>query len=236
MTDKLVLRQVAPEYQGEFLIDDLKGMEGFTIYGNREFIGIDRLDTYGLLDGGSMTGLEDLLEDFENYIDYNDEDSEEFMKSIEYYICTELTDEKMLAIKNIIIESIESEFDLDYEETIMKIIEIIDGRKLEKTTIRGYCQGDWQEMIYDPEMVDPQVIESYYFNMGSEWEIGYIEYEDDEEIDFETVDLDYGTQYTTEWSDDEIRKQFAEWYNIDEKDVVMLEHDGYKMIPKYKVL
>lgn len=234
MMNKLVLRQIAPEYQGKWLVDDLKEMEGFAIYGNSDFIEIDTLDSYGLFDESKMTAFENLIEDFENYIDYNDDDSEEYMKSIEYYIHTKLTDEKMLAIKKTIIEYIENEFDVDYEEMIIKIIEIIDGRKLEKTTIRGCCQREWQEMIYDPEMVDPREIEAYYFNTGSEWEIGHIGYKDDEEIDFETAELDFGTQYTTEWSTDNIKKEFAEWYNIDEKDVIMLEFDGWKKTAHYK--
>lgn len=237
MMDKLVLRQVVPEYQGDWLLDDLRDMEGFMIYGNRDFIGIDVLNTYGLTDGGEMTGLETLVEDFENVMDYNEENpEEEFLEVIEYYIRTELTEEKMLAIRDIITESMESELDMDYEEMLIKIIEIIDGRKLERITICGYCQGDWQEMLYDPEKVDPREVETYYFNKGREWEIGHVEHEDDEEINFETVDLDFGTQYTLEWSDEEIRKQFAEWYDIDEKDVVMLGYDGYKIVPKYKVL
>ncbi len=236
MMKKLVCRQVAPENQGEWLIDDLKGMEGFAIYGNRDFIDIDRLNTYGLFDESRMTGLEALLEDFENIMDYNEENpEEEFMESIEYYIDTELTDEKKIAIMDIIIESIESKSDIDYEEAIMKIIEVIDGRKLEVTMIHGCCQRDWQYMIYDTEMVDPQMVESYYFNKGSEWEVGYVKYEDNEEVDFETVELD-DYQYTTEWSTVKIRKEFEECYGIDEKDVVMLEFDGYIKTPKYTAL
>lgn len=238
MISKLVLRQVPPEYQGDWLLDDLKAMEGFMIYGNRDFIGIDVLNTYGLTDGGDITGLENLIEDFDNAMNYNEEAFEDDWRDIlRYYVRTELDDEKMLAIK----EAILKYFDMGWSddnliETLVKIIKIIDGRKLETTVIRGCCQREWQDMLYDPELVDPREVEAYYFNTGTEWEIGHVEYEDDEEVDFETVDLDFGTQYTLEWSDDEIRKQFAEWYGMDKKDVVMLEFDGYIETPKYTAL
>lgn len=246
MMNKLVLRQVPPERQGEWLIDELRAMEGFAIYGNRDFKGIDNLNTYGLFEDGKFTNFENMLEDYEyvekGYESYEDLESELDQVTADY-INTKLTGEQIKAIRNVITEDFEGCWTFDYywtderfTECITKIIYIIDGRKLELDTIRGGIQGDWQSIIYDPEMVDIQEIEAYYFNTGTEWEVGYVEYEDDETIDFETVELDFGTQYTTEWSCDEIKKQFDDCYNIYEEDVIMLGFDGYVKTPKYKAL
>ena len=238
MNSKLVLRQVPPEYQGEWLLEDLKAMEGFIIHGNREFISIDVLNTYGLTDGGDMIGLENLIEDFDNAMNYNEETFEDDWRDIlKYYVRTELDDEKMLAIKEAILEYFDMEWsDDNLIETLIKIIKIIDGRKLETIEIHGCCQREWQDVLYDPELVGPQLIEGYYFNTGTEWEIGHVEYEDDEEVDFETVELDFGFHYTLEWSDDRIRKEFADCYHIDEEDIIMLEFDGYIKVPRYKIV
>ena len=58
MNSKLVLRQVPPELQGEWLLENLRAMEGFMIYGNRDFYGIDTLNTYDLTGDGEMNGIE----------------------------------------------------------------------------------------------------------------------------------------------------------------------------------
>ena len=243
MNDKLVLRRVAPEYQGQWLIDDLRAMEGFIIVPCRGYIGMVNMETHGLMDDNFRTEtLDFMIQEYGDFID-GEETWYGPYESTKELICDnlnmELSDEQVAKIE----KAINEYYDYDgkkkltiEEELLAGILGAIDGKLYEVDEIRGYSQGEFAVLIYDTEMVDPREIEAYYFNMGTEWEIGHVEYEDDKEIDFETVDLDFGTQYTLEWSDDEIRKEFADCYHIDEEDVVMLGYDGYEIVPKYKVL
>lgn len=243
MNDKLVLRQVAPEYQGEWLIEDLKAMEGFIVIPNRNYIGMVNMETHGLMDDNFGTEtLDFMIQEYGDFID-GEETWYGPYENTKELICDnlsmELSDEQVTKIE----KAINEYYDYDdkkkltiEEELFAGILGAIDGKTYEVEGIRGCSQGDFAALIYDPELVDPQLVESYYFNTGTEWEIGHVEYEDDEEVDFETVELDFGFHYTLEWSDDRIRKEFADCYHIDEEDVVILGYDGYIKVPRYKIV
>lgn len=243
MMNKLVLRQVPPERQGEWLIDELRAMEGFAIYGNRDFKGIDNLNTYGLFEDGKFTNFENMLEDYEyvekGYESYEDLESELDQVTADY-INTKLTGEQIKAIRNVITEDFEGCWTFDYywtderfTECITKIIYIVDGRKLELDTIRGYSQGEWQYVIYDPEVIDIDTIESYYFNTGTEWEVAEVDDEEVNEEDLESIDTDCSF-YSTEWGYDDTKEELASAFGYDKEDVIMLEFDGWKKTAHYK--
>lgn len=60
------------------------------------------------------------------------------------------------------------------EKQILRALHLCTGKKWDRTTIRGYSQGEWQDVYfpvgkYSPE--DLRTLEIEYFNLGSEWEI-----------------------------------------------------------------
>ena len=218
-------------------------MEGFAIYGNRNFYGVDTLNTYGLFEDGKFTNFENMLEDYEyvekGYESYEDLESELDQVTADY-INTKLTGEQIKAIRNVITEDFEGCWTFDYYWTderfakcITKIIYIIDGRKLEFETIRGYSQGDWQYAIYDPEIADIDTIEAYYFNTGTEWAVADIDDEEVNEEDFDGIDYDC-SYYSTEWGYDDTKEELASAFGYDKEDVIMLEFDGWKKTAHYK--
>ena len=117
MMEKLVCKQVAPELQGVFTFEDLKELEGFAVYGNRDFKGIDNLNTYGLFEDGKFTNFENMLEDYEyvekGYESYEDLESELDQVTADY-INTKLTGEQIKAIRNVITEDFEGCWTFDY--------------------------------------------------------------------------------------------------------------------------
>ena len=47
---------------------------------------------------------------------------------------------------------------------IMKVIKVLHPElKIEGCTIRGYCQSDWQDVIYETDKVDIDLLEAVYF-------------------------------------------------------------------------
>ena len=238
---KLVCKQVPPEFQGEYTIEVLKDMEGFAIYGNKYFMGIDRLNTYGLFEDGKFTNFEDMLEDYEyvedGYKMFENEESELDQVIIDY-INTELTDNQIQAIRNVIKFDFEGYYsDESYMECIAKIVYIIDGRKLELDTIRGSVQGDWQNVIYDPEKIDIGTIEAYYFNTGTEWEVLEVDSEDiSEDISKENIEgIDFdGLFYSAEWHSTYTKEDLSNSFGYDLENVFLFEFDGWNRSARYK--
>lgn len=62
----------------------------------------------------------------------------------------------------------------DGEKRILRALHLVTGKRHEKRTIRGYSQGEWQEIYYpvsDYTREALDMLEIEYFNMGSEWVI-----------------------------------------------------------------
>lgn len=114
-------------------------------------------------------------------------------------------------------------------ETLDDIAEVsrIMGEPYKQVTIRGCCQGDWQE-LYCPESwtrEQVQVFEAEYFNTGTEWLVA-------EEASEE--DVDTCAYYDTNNDNDAFRAMLAQEYGLDVSQVVLCAHDGYQKIARYK--
>ncbi len=111
---------------------------------------------------------------------------------------------------------------------IIDMLEIITGKEWKKTTIRGCCQSDWQEVIYSPEEWTKEALnafEAMYFNTGSEWIIH------DEENDPEgPEDISGYSVYCTSW---DIEKELTEAANYEPEEVILYEFSGYTKTPVY---
>lgn len=75
----------------------------------------------------------------------------------------------------------------DASENACNVLNLIFGGNWKYTTIRGCCQGEWADFIYNAAVIsdeEVEYIEAVYFNTG--YELGVIE--DADGMDLETVD------------------------------------------------
>lgn len=107
----------------------------------------------------------------------------------------------------------------DDENAILRdVLELVTGQKYECATIRGCCQGDWQNIIYPAAYGTEWVreFETEYFNTGAEW----------------CIDDDYYF-YSHDWSDDGIRAEIAAAACADPDDVILCKFTGWSKTPVY---
>lgn len=114
--------------------------------------------------------------------------------------------------------------------TMASAISLVSGKPYHMHTIHGNCQSDWSYVICPDEMTvgTPSVlemIESEYFNTGSEW----MAYESEDTFKSE----DCGTAiYVLNMQDP--RKVIADFFWVMPAEVEMYAFDRYEKIPKYK--
>lgn len=63
-----------------------------------------------------------------------------------------------------------------YDYTIIEELDKIMGGNWRQKVLTGSCQGDWQNMYYDADVVDDQtidLIDSFYMNKGTELRVYY---------------------------------------------------------------
>lgn len=114
---------------------------------------------------------------------------------------------------------------------ILGMLEVITGKEWYKTTIRGCCQSDWQDLFYSPEEWTKEEIsnfETMYFNTGTEWLI----HEGEEEPE-EPEDISGYSVYCTSWNDEGIKKEIIEAAGYEPEEVILYEFDGYMQTPVY---
>lgn len=100
---------------------------------------------------------------------------------------------------------------------------IVTGHEYAAGTIRGCCQGDWQEIIYPAEYGREwlETFEAEYFNTGSEWCIK--ENEDDPGY----------YQYCTGWNNDLIRAEIASAAGVTPENVILYSFTGWSRSAEY---
>lgn len=105
-------------------------------------------------------------------------------------------------------------------------LEIVTGRKYENATIRGCCQGEWQDIIYPAEYGAEWLdyFETEYFNTGAEWRINENDPDGDENY----------YMYTHAWNNDGIRAEIAAAVGSAPEDVILQVFDGWTKTAKYQ--
>ena len=118
--------------------------------------------------------------------------------------------------------------DPESNENICTALELLTGKTHDVATIRGCCQGDWQEIFYPvAEYGDAlDIIAADYFNTGTEW---IIHDGDDDPESAEDI-TGYG-MYCYSW---DAAKEIAAEHGADESDIVLYEWAGYSRTPIYK--
>lgn len=114
------------------------------------------------------------------------------------------------------------------EETVCRLLSLIDGGNWQAGVIRGCSQSDWYDIYYDADVWDDDrlaYLEAEVFNTGTEW---CCTEDDDEEACYYTIYSDY----------DDIREDIAGYYRGGDEDVeVELQaFDGWDMTARYKAV
>ena len=215
---KIYAKQIPPEYQeSPLFLGDEFWPENVFVFGNRDFN--QHADTLNEL----KTALENIVEVFDDM-----QRGQGWTDDLAYAIHCELPEEyrreysrserlKMVELAN------EYCFAKSYEENdvLCKVLELITGKTWDNGTIRGCCQGDWQEIIFPAEYGREWLkdFETEYFNTGSEWIV---------DPDGENVSV-----YAHSWNNDGTRAELADAVNVKPEDIVLLAFSGWTKTAVY---
>lgn len=114
------------------------------------------------------------------------------------------------------------------DDAITAALELITGDEYDVATIRGCCQGEWNNIIYPAEYGREWLrnFEIEYFNMGAEWRINESGPDSDDNYYI----------YTHAWNENEARAEIAAAAGVDPADVVLYVFDGYIHTAKYRTV
>lgn len=120
-----------------------------------------------------------------------------------------------------------------YEENdiLCDALELISGEMWEYSTIRGCCQGDWQEVIY-PAIYGERWLkyfETEYFNTGSEWIV-----HDEDTAPESPEDISGYSVYCYGWNNEQIRAEIAEAVGGSAEDIVLYSFRGWARSASYE--
>lgn len=116
-----------------------------------------------------------------------------------------------------------------YEEAsiVAEFLSLVEKRDYKSAEIRGCCQGDWAQIVYDSGMFGAKFVEYFekeYFNTGDEYMVYPLDNPDNTTY-----------VYTHDWSEAgkiaEIRDAIGA---SDEDEIKIAEFIGYKKIPQWK--
>jgi hypothetical protein len=117
------------------------------------------------------------------------------------------------------------------EDVFCDILELITGRAWDRCTLRGCCQGDWQNCIYPVDEWDGDSLERLemdYFNTGTEWII-----HDDKTPPESPEDINGYSLYCYSWNDDGLREEIAAVAECKPEEVKLYKFNGFKRIATY---
>ena len=203
---KITAYQIAPELQESPLYYS-DAPEHVYIFGNNRMNGINTDEIYDI-----YNALETLADD----LDFAPEDAC-FVKKADG---SEYTPEEWEELAKIAREyaGIIPGDGKSGRECARDALALVYGKPFTLCTIRGYCQSDWQYLIFPDEYGKEyrDEIETEYFNTGEEWKI----------------DGD-GDEYTI-YTHNDARQEIADAVGCNPSDVILYAFDGYTQTPKYK--
>lgn len=219
---KIYAKQVPPEYQESPLFME-EWPENVFVFGNRHFT-----DHAGRLED-IRRGLEDIAEEYERLQDgyYQNYSLTEILND---YLPGDgrapyTRPERLELVKLAQNYTEYSNSSSDENEILCDVLELITGRAWEYGTLRGCCQGDWQEIIYPAEYGPDWLsdFETEYFNTGAEWSISENDPENNDNYYF----------YSHSWNDDGTRAEIAAAAGVDPCDVILYSFTGWSKTPEY---
>lgn len=120
----------------------------------------------------------------------------------------------------------------ELDDIMLEALELMTGNAYDDTTIRGCCQGDWQNMYY-PASYGREFVKTFemeYFNMGSEW---IIHDEDTAPEDADDI-TGYGT-YCYSYHEDDIKKEIAATAGGAPEDVTLYVFERWTRSEVYRI-
>ena len=211
---KIYAKQVPPEYQESPLFME-EWPENVFVFGNRHF-----QDHAGRLED-IRRGLEDISDVCNGYGCTNNLHAAIWYEMPRDSGAPYTRAERLELVKLAKNYTEYSNSSSDENEIFCAVLELITGQKYEYATIRGCCQGDWQEIIYPAAYGREwlQCFEMEYFNTGTEWSVN--------------VDGCNVSVYTYSWKDDETRAEIAAAVGVDPGDVILYSFTGWSRTPEY---
>ena len=225
---KIYARQVPPEYQESPLQMCSEWPENVYAFGNRQFI--ERTE-----------GLQEIRNALENIADEWEamQAGHPYTKNLHAILWYELprkSGEGYTRPERLELVRLAEEYTRCHSRSIQKIrvvlrvLELVRCEKYEHATIRGCCQGDWQEIIYPASYGNNfrNDFETEYFNTGTEWII----HDDDTEPE-EPGDIDGYAIYCYTYDP---RAEIAEYTGTAPENVTLYEFDGYTRLGKWRAV
>lgn len=121
---------------------------------------------------------------------------------------------------------------LDEDIALCEALELATGEAWETGTIRGCCQGDWQNVCYPVKNWSREALEEFeteYFNTGSEWFV----HDENTEPDG-PEDINGFSCYCHGWKTEDIKKEIADAYGSADAEVILYEFSGWSRAATYK--
>lgn len=224
---KIYAKQVPPEYQESYIFNE--DLEGLEIYGNRDFRGY----TSELFDSlpNLLENLSCVWDNIRNGYYDNADWAEELAEMVPPQGRPEYTrEERRTAWPGILRRYIDAASLTP--ALLCEALNLITGRAWDHCTLRGCCQGDWMNCIYDTALWDGdslETIEAHYFNTGSEWII----HDDGTEPDG-PEEINGFSLYCTGWNDDLIRQEIAAETGSSPAEVKLYKFTGYSRRAVYE--
>jgi len=216
---KVYARQMNPEYQeSPLMFGEIFWPEGITVAGNRDYKEHWDDDFRRVFEVLENEELADALDDFERYggSDFYKNRTAAIMDFLWPKHKEKYSTQEVGKLCNIIPKY---GFHRDDDDILCAVASIVLGKRYEHATIRGCCQGDWNDVFYPADEWDSKALENFeteYFNTGEEWMVH------DEAGEPETPeDISGWTVYCHGWRDEDIRKEISDAAGVDPSEVVM---------------
>lgn len=241
---KIYARQISPEYQeSPLFLGEEFWPEGIILDGNRDYHS-HTIPAYDQI----IRHFDDMAYEWENdgcYCTYEDGKPISHKCKHEYTIAEILRDygfsrddgkawtTKQRHEWRLLMEGDQA---ADSDEVILAALQLMTGHKWDTATIRGSCQGDWQNVYYDVEKWSREALNTFeteYFNEGSEWIVH------DEAAEPESPeDISGYSIYCHGWNEDQIRQEIAEaeGKKVDEVEIILYAFKDYARIPIYEAV
>lgn len=127
----------------------------------------------------------------------------------------------------VIYEALRNQYCYSSSETLCQLLSAITNKKWEHTTIRGYCQSDWNILYYpDDGTVDIRLIEAIYFGRYEDYSVHANDFDDENDMGLMRV-------YDFEDFKDVFKNEFGDL--LKDGDTVEMRHiKGYTQVPCYE--
>ena len=213
---KIYAKQIPPEHQESPLFQG-DWPESVFVFGNRSF-------------NDHSGRLEDIRRGLENIADSCDDmrsgcgwyAGESLEALLQDYLPREkpYTRAERLRLRDLAMEFC----DFRENETLCNVLEIVTGTAWGWATIRGCCQGDWQEIIYPAEYGREwlEMFEAEYFNTGTEWIV-----HDGNAAPEGPEDIDGFAMYCHGWNENQIKAEIAAEMGGDPGNVILYQFNGW---------